>query len=214
MIPRINPRIGIWSPLEKKFVLKDPPWDGGLPWYAEREACSPCHFTVQSWFFQGSLCSLKSDDTLLGSRFVPVRFRSQVETCIQAKKKKKRMVYLEGPGMQRFVLSLGFILKFCRKGCITVLGKKKKKKERKLGMPIKTHRKNIPEAQQMLFCYCMFYVDGSGVLKNTCLWFVLFSCPRFSSGLVRKDLPHVRETALPLVPRQAELTGESLPLIL
>lgn len=81
-------------------------------------------------------------------------------------------------------------------------------------MPIKTRRKNIPEAQQMLFCYCMFCIDGSGVLKNTCLWFVLFSCPRFSSGLVRKDLPHVRETALPLVPRQAELTGGSFALIL
>lgn len=37
------------------------------------------------------------------------------------------MVYLEGPGMQRFVLSLGFILKFCRKRYITVLENKKKK---------------------------------------------------------------------------------------
>lgn len=42
-------------------------------------------------------------------------------------KKKKRMVYLEGRGTQRFVLSLGFILKFCRKRYITVLEKKRKK---------------------------------------------------------------------------------------
>lgn len=139
MIPTINPRIGVWSPLEKKFVVKDPPWDGGLPWCAERAARSPCHFTVQSWFFQGRLCSLKSDDTLLGSRFIPVRFRSQVETCIQAKK-KKRMVYLEGPGTQRFVLSLGFILKFCRKRYITVLEKKGKK-----GKKVRHANKNLQE---------------------------------------------------------------------
>lgn len=107
---------------------------------------------------------------------------------------KKRIVYLEGPGMQRFVLSLGFILKFCRKKYVTVLKKMQ-------GMPIKTCRKNIPEAQQMLFCYCMFCTSAAGVLKNTHLWFRQFACPRFSSGLVRKDLPYVRETALHLGPR-------------
>lgn len=81
-------RFGFWSPVEMKFVLKDPPVDGGFAWCAEREAHSHCHYTVQNWLFQGSLCSLKSDDTLLGSPLVPVRFRSQVETCIQAKKKR------------------------------------------------------------------------------------------------------------------------------
>lgn len=44
---------------------------------------------------------------------------------------------------------------------------------KKQGMPIKTLRKNIPEAQQMLFCYCMFCTDGAGVLKNTHPWFAL-----------------------------------------
>lgn len=124
----------------------------------------------------------------------PVSFQSgSIFKWKHVSRPKKRIVYLEGPGMQRFVLSLGFILKFCRKKYITVLKKKQ-------GMPIKTRRKNIPEAQQMLFCYCMFCTDGAGVLKNTHLWFVLFACPRFSSGLLRKDLPDVREAALPLAP--------------
>lgn len=61
---------------------------------------------------------LKADDTSLGSPFFPVRFRLQVETCTRA---RKTIVYLEGPGMRRFVLSLGFILKIWRKKYITVL---------------------------------------------------------------------------------------------
>lgn len=100
---------------------------------------------------------------------------------------------------------MGFILKFCRKKHITVLKKKKQ------GTPIKTCRKNIPEAQQMLFCYCIFCTDGAGALKTTRLWSGLFACPRFSSGLVRRDLPDDRETALPLGP---ELTEGSFALFL
>lgn len=127
-------------------------------------------------------------------RLAPISFQSgSVFKWKQVSRPKKRVVYLKGSGMRRFVLSLGFILKFCRKKYITVLKKKKKQ-----GMPIKTRRKNIPEAQQMLFCYCMFRTDGARVLKNTHPWFVLFACSRFSSGLVRKDLPDVTETTLPL----------------
>lgn len=83
---------------------------------------------------------------------------------------------------------------------------------KKQGMPIKTLRKNIPEAQQMLFCYCMFCTDGAGVLKNTHPWFALFACLRFSSSFVRRDLPGTREAALPLPPRQAAISEESFAL--
>lgn len=120
--------------------------------------------------FSSSLCSLKSDDTLLGSRFVPVRFRSQVETCIQAKK-KKRMVYLEGPGMQRFVLSLGFILKFCRKRYITVWGKGE---GREKGKNVRHASKNPQEKYSQSPATCCFVTVCSVLMEVESLKTLVF----------------------------------------
>lgn len=129
----------------------------------------------------------------------PVSFQSgSVFKWKHVSRPKKRIVYLEGPGMQRFVLSLGFILKFCRKRYITVLKKKQ-------GMPIKTRRKNIPEAQQMLFCYCMFCTDGAGVLKNTHLWFVLFACPSSVAVCSGKICQMLERQHCPLLPDRLSL---------
>lgn len=64
---------------------------------------------------------------------------------------------------------------------------------------MKTRRKNTSEAQQMLFCYCMFCTNGAGVLKSTHLWFAWFACLRFSPGFVGRDLPGIRETAWPQI---------------
>lgn len=68
-------------------------------------------------------------------------------------------------------------------------------------MPTKTCRKNIPEAQQMLFCYCMFCTNGAGVLKNAHLWFALFACPGSAVVWSGNIYQMLRETALPLAPR-------------
>jgi len=77
--------------------------------------------------------------------------------------------------------------------------KEEEKKKRGGDMPMKTRRKNTSEAQQMLFCYCMFCTNGAGVLKSTHLWFAWFACLRFSPGFVGRDLPGIRETAWPQI---------------
>lgn len=127
-------------------------------------------------------------------------------------RKKKRMVYLESPGMQRFVLCLGFILKFCRKRYITVLEKKNQK-----GKKVRHANKNPQEKYSWSPARCCFVTVCSVLmevesLKTLVFGLCCFSCPRFSSVLVRKDLPHVGETALPPVPRWAELTQGSFVL--
>lgn len=86
-------------------------------------------------------------------------------------KKKKRMVYLEGPGMQRFVLSLGFILKFCRKRYITVWGKGE---GREKGKNVRHASKNPQEKYSQSPATCCFVTVCSVLMEVESLKTLVF----------------------------------------